>query len=124
VRPVDIGAALGALNLRRTTVEDFMVTPTAVAGQRGVKRSVDCEHFALEHLEPTALAPIGVAAAGPHSLHALAGAVTVYATDGVVVGRLARGDSAIVPLGVGAYRVVADDEPAALVKVDLPPYAR
>jgi hypothetical protein len=48
----------------------------------------------------------------------------VYATDGGVVGRLARGDSAIVPLGVGAYRVVADDEPAALVKVDLPPYAR
>jgi hypothetical protein len=124
VRPVDIGAALGALNLRRTTVEDFMVTPTAVAGQPGVKRSVDCEHFALEHLEPTALAPIAVAAVGPHSLHALAGAVTVYATDGGVVGRLARGDSAIVPLGVGAYRVVADDEPAALVKVDLPPYAR
>jgi hypothetical protein len=28
-----------------------------------------------------------------------------------------------VPVGVGAYRVVADQEPTALVKVELPPYA-
>ena len=38
------------------------------------------------------------------------------------LGTLERGESALVPAAVGAYRVVADGEPAALVKVDLPPY--
>jgi hypothetical protein len=54
----------------------------------------------------------------PHSLHVLAGAVSVYATDGAMVGRLARGDAALVPIGVGAYRVAADLEPAAVLKVE------
>jgi len=88
-----------------------------------VQRSVDSEYFRLEHLAPTALTSVDVPATQPHTLHALAGAVSVYATDGEVVGRLARGDSALVPVGVGAYRVVADEEPALIVKVELPPYA-
>jgi hypothetical protein len=46
--------------------------------------------------------------------------VSVYATDGALAGRLKRGESAIVPIGVGAYRVAADGARAALVKVDLP----
>jgi len=64
-----------------------------------------------------------VPATAPHTLHALAGAVSVYATDGEVAGRLARGESALVPAGVGAYRVVADEEPVLVVKAELPPYA-
>ena len=40
-----------------------------------------------------------------------------------MLGTLERGESALVPARVGAYRLVADGEPAALVKVDLPPYA-
>jgi len=64
-----------------------------------------------------------VPASTPHSLHALAGKVGVCGPDGRALGNLERGESALVPVGVGAYRVVADDEPAALVKVDLPPYA-
>jgi hypothetical protein len=87
-----------------------------------VRRSVDCEYFRVEHLEPTALMSVDVPAVGPHSLHALDGAVTVYATDGLIVGRLERGESALVPIGVGAYRVVAQREPALLVKVEIPPY--
>jgi hypothetical protein len=63
---------------------------------------------------------IDVPAAPPHSLHALAGAVTVYATDGTIAGRLTRGDSAIVPIGVGAYRVAADREPASVLKAEIP----
>jgi len=35
---------------------------------------------------------------------------------------LRQGASALVPRGVGAYRVVADEEPASVVKVELPPY--
>jgi mannose-6-phosphate isomerase class I len=121
LRDIDIDAALGALNLRATRADEFVVTPSFV--RPGVKRSVDCEYFRLEHLEPTALTAVAVPASEPHTLHVVAGAVSVYATDGVCVGRLRRGESALVPLGVGAYRVVADEEPAAVVKVELPPYA-
>ncbi len=106
LRPIDIEAALGALNLSATRAEEFVVTPTPV--RAAVQRSVDCEYFRLEHLAPTTLTSVDVPATAPHSLHALAGAVSVYATDGMVVGRLARGESALVPIGVGAYRVVAD----------------
>jgi hypothetical protein len=59
----------------------------------------------------------------PHTLHTVQGAVSVYATDGALVGTLRRGESALVPIGVGAYRVVADQEPATVIKVELPPYA-
>jgi hypothetical protein len=121
LRPIDIDAALGALNLTQTRAEDFLVTPRPV--RAGVERSVDCEYFRLEHLRPTPVTSVEVPAAAPHSLHALAGAVSVYGADGVVLGRLVRGESALVPLGVGAYRVVADAEPALIVKAELPPYA-
>jgi hypothetical protein len=65
-----------------------------------------------------------VPASSPHSLHALAGCVTVRGLPGgVPLGALERGESAFVPVGVGAYQVVAVDEPAELVRVELPPYA-
>ncbi len=122
LREIDVGGALAALNLRATTPEEFIVAPQPVPGRPGVSRSVVDEHFRIEHLAPTLLASIDVPASAPHSLHLLEGAVSVYATDGEIVGRLARGDSALVPCGVGAYRVVADTPQAMLVKVDLPPY--
>jgi mannose-6-phosphate isomerase class I len=119
LREVDAAAAIAALNLKRTEPAEFVVPRRAIPGRPGVTCSVDSEDYRLEHLEPTALASVDVPAAEPHSLHALAGAVTVYATDGTVVGRLARGDSALVPIGVGAYRVAADLEPAAVLKAGL-----
>jgi hypothetical protein len=67
--------------------------------------------------------PVDVPASSPHSLHALAGCVTVRGAAGVELGALERGESALVPVGVGAYRIVAVDEPAELVRVELPPYA-
>ena len=120
VREVDAAAAIAALNLERTDPAEFVVARVPVAGRRGVSLSVDSSEYRLEHLEPTAVASIDVPSSAPHSLHVLTGAVTVYATDGAVVGRLARGDSALVPIGVGAYRVVADVEPAEVLKVDTP----
>jgi hypothetical protein len=108
------------MNLARTSPADFVVEPEPVPGRPGVRRSVVGEHFAIEHLEPSELAPVDVPDSPPHCLHALEGAVSVYATDGALAGRLKRGESAIVPIGVGAYRVAADGARAALVKVDLP----
>jgi len=120
LREVDVAATIAALNLERTEPAEFVVARTAVPGRPGVSRSVDSAEYRLEHLEPTARASVEVPASAPHSLHALAGAVTVYATDGAVVGRLVRGDSALVPIGVGAYRVAADAEPAEILKVEIP----
>jgi len=120
LRDVDAAAAIAALNLKRTEPAEFLVARAPVPGRPGVSRSVDSAEYRLEHLTPTALLGVDVPASAPHSLHALAGAVTVYATDGAVVGRLVRGDSALVPIGVGAYRVAADVEPAEVLKVDVP----
>ncbi|MEO8465179.1 MAG: type I phosphomannose isomerase catalytic subunit [Gammaproteobacteria bacterium] len=121
LRPIDIDATFGAVNLSATRPDEFIVLPRTV--RAGVQRSVDSEYFRIEHLTPTALVSVDVPATPPHTLHALAGAVSVYATDGKNVGRLARGESALVPVGVGAYRVVADQEPALVIKAELPPYA-
>ena len=120
LRDIDIDAALEALNLKATRPADFIVElkPT----RPGMRRSVDCEYFRLEHLEPTPQLSIDVASSPPHCLHALAGRVDVVRGDGAVLGTLERGESALVPALVGAYRIVADGELAVLVKADLPPY--
>lgn len=121
VRDIDIDAALGVLNLEATRAADFVVDAKTV--RPGVQRTVDCEYFRLDHLTPTVGASIEVPAAGPHCLHALAGAVRVERHDGADLGVLVRGESAFVPALVGAYRVTATEEPALLVKVEVPPYA-
>jgi mannose-6-phosphate isomerase class I len=123
LREVDAAAAIAALNLERTSPEEFVVAREPVPGRTGVSVSVDSADYRLEHLAPTATVSIDVPAAEPHNLHAVAGAVSVYATDGALVGRLASGDSALVPIGVGAYRVVADAEPAEVLKVSVPDVA-
>jgi len=121
LRPVDIEVALANVNLAATEPRDFIVESKLV--RAGVRRSVDCEYFRLEHLEVAAGEAIDVPATLPHSLHALHGKVAVSRADGHALGTLERGESALVPVGVGAYRVAAESEAAALVKVDLPPYA-
>jgi mannose-6-phosphate isomerase class I len=120
LRDIDIAAALDALNLTATAPADFVVEPQLV--RPGVRRSVDCEYFRLEHLEPTPALAIDVRASPPHCLHALEGSVSVTRDDGEPLGTLERGESALVPGQVGAYRIAADGGSAALVKVDLPPY--
>jgi len=119
LRKLDIEAALQAVNLAATRPQDFIVEPKRV--RSGVSRSVDCEYFRLEHLEPTASLAIDVPASAPHCLHAIAGSISVR-RGGEEIAKVERGESAFVPAGVGAYRIVADGEPASVVRVTLPPY--
>ena len=121
LRDIDIEAALAALNLQATAPHDFIVEPKLV--RPGVRRSVDCEYFRLEHLEPSPANVVDVPASPPHSLHALEGRTRLERSGGHALGTLERGESALVPAGVGEYRVSGDGSPAVLVKVDLPPYA-
>jgi hypothetical protein len=121
LRDIDIDAALGAVNLGATRRKDFVVARKTA--RPGVQRSVDSDYFRLEHLQPTKKRPVDVPASCPHSLHALAGRVTVRSPAGAPLGALKRGQSAFVPVGVGAYRVVAVETPAEVVRVELPPYA-
>ncbi|HVJ30122.1 MAG TPA: type I phosphomannose isomerase catalytic subunit [Gammaproteobacteria bacterium] len=119
LRNLDIEGAFGAVNLSATRPQDFIVAPKRV--RPGVSRSVDCEYFRLEHLEPTASRTIDVPASAPHCLHAIAGSVSVRRGE-EEIGTVERGESAFVPAGVGAYRVVAEGGPASVVRVTLPPY--
>lgn len=123
MRAVDVRAAIRALNLARTQVEDFVVEPEPAAGRPGVSVSVDCEFFRLEHLRPAAAQSVHVPDEGVHCLHVIDGSVEVHGADGRSLGRLERGQSALVPKAVGAYEVAAA-QPAHsdvhVVKVSLP----
>jgi mannose-6-phosphate isomerase class I len=120
IRDVDVRAAIAALNLGNTAPEEFIVAPRPVPGRPGLSVSVDSEHFRLEHLEPGTNETIAIPAEPPHSLHVLAGAIRVYNAGGEELAFMARGESAIVPIGVGAYSVRADGAGARAVKVNVP----
>src|SRR5690606_10028640 len=121
LRDIDVGAALDALNLARTEPYEFLVERRPLEDRPGVAVSVDDQHFRLEHLTPSRELAVTVPAEPPHSLHVLDGAVSVYATDGERIGRLTRGDAALVPIGVGAYRIATETGGAELLKVGVPP---
>ena len=118
-REVDVEAAVDALNLKATRPEEFACALRPVAGREGAFVSVDCEFFRVEHLAPAADLAVDVPASGPHSLHCLAGAIDAFADDGRPIGRLERGESALVPIGVGGYRIEAEAA-ADIVRVTLP----
>ena len=118
-REVDVAAALAALNLRATRPEEFMVERVPVPGRPGVSVSVDCEDFRIEHLAPAPGRPVAAPAAGPHTLHCIAGAARVDDEGGRRVGMLEQGESALVPIGVGGYRVTTESA-TELVRVTLP----
>jgi mannose-6-phosphate isomerase class I len=118
-REVDVTAAIEALNLRATRAEDFFAERKPVPGRDGAFVSVDSEYFRVEHLMPVQSRPVSVPASAPHSLHCLAGAADFSDTSGRRIGRLSRGESALVPAGVGAYVVEASDA-AELIRATLP----
>jgi hypothetical protein len=120
LRPIDVAAAVASLSLSRTEPGEFRVEPVPIAGRPGVFRSVEAPLFELEHLRPTRDRSVAVPAEPPHCLHAISGCVELHADRGARLGVLERGESAIVPIGVGAYRLEAGTDGAEVVKVGLP----
>jgi mannose-6-phosphate isomerase class I len=119
IREVDVAAAIDALNLSATRPEEFLVERQPVPGRDGAFVSVDCEYFRVEHLMPDAGVAVEVPSSAPHSLHCLKGAVEFSADDGRAIGHLERGQSALVPIGVGGYRLAATSS-AEVIRVSLP----
>src|SRR5690606_28446377 len=117
LRRIDIREALGVLNLKRVDPEELIARHEPVGP--AVLRSVSDPSFEIEHLRPAVRVPADVAPQDPHCLHCIAGRVEIRGVDGRPLGGLERGESALVPIGVGGYRVSAVEEPAEIVKVNL-----
>jgi mannose-6-phosphate isomerase class I len=120
VRPVDVGGAVDALNLHPTSPEEFLVEPAPVTGRRGAYRSVDSPSFRLDHLRPALGQTVEVDAEPPHTLHVLGGSLLAHDAQGRTLASLERGESALVPAGVGAYALRAEAAGCEVVKVSLP----
>ncbi len=120
VREVDVDAAIDALNLIGTRPSEFLVDPLPVAGRTGVFRSVDSVAFRVEHLRPSASTPVAVPAESFHCLHVIRGSASFLSEEGASIGDLAQGESAVVPVGVGAYQVESLLDETEIVKVSVP----
>ena len=121
LREIDVAGAIAALNLQRTVPDDFIVEPRSIAGRPGCKVSVDSEYFRLEHLAPAPGRAIDVPAEQPHSAAcARRHGDRTLRRPAPCSASSSRGESALVPAGVGAYRVTADTADANLLKVSLP----
>lgn len=123
IREVDIGSAIAALNLSRTEPAEFVVDPEEVVGQPGTFCSVDSEAFRLEHLKPTDGRPVIVPRGSPHCLHAIRGRARVSSSRGSDLGDLEHGESVLVPVAVGSYRVESLAPDTEIIKASLPPGA-
>jgi len=120
IREIDIDAALGALNLTATTADEFLVEAVPIPRRPGAFGSIDTPSMRIEHLRPSAEYPVAVPAESPHCLHVIRGGAIFRTPADETVGQLGRGESALVPVGVGAYLVSALESPTEIVKVSLP----
>jgi len=120
IREVDVHAAIDALNLSGTKTDEYLVVPTPVAGRTGVLCSVESASFRIEHLRPKPSSSVDVPAEPPHCLLAIRGRARFLNREGLTIGDLDRGESAVVPIGVSAYRVESTDADTEIIKVSLP----
>ncbi len=121
LRAIDVDKALDALNLRATRPEDFIVTPRPLEGNPGVFRSVRDAWFVIDHLRPRPGAEVRLPAGTPmHVLHVIKGAVKLLTAEDRVLASLPRGCSALIPIGVGGYRLTSAEEDAEAVMVTIP----
>jgi mannose-6-phosphate isomerase class I len=120
MREVDVEAAVDALNLQATSVDEFLVTPQPLAGRSGVFCSIDSSAFRVEHLRPGPESSVAVPAGPPHCLHVISGTARFVSSDGSLIDILDRGESALVPVTAGAYHVECVGQQTEIIKVNLP----
>ena len=116
LRRIDVSAAMHVLNLRRVDPEELVTPLEPVPGHPGLFKSVRDPSFEIEHIRPSLEGTVDVPASGAHCLHCISGAATLTGADGRALGTLARGESALVPIGVGAYRVTGAEADTEVVK--------
>jgi mannose-6-phosphate isomerase class I len=120
LREVAVDKALDALNLRATAPEEFRVTPRPLPRRQGVYESVVSDAFVLEHLRPPPGGAVAVTAPPAHTLHAIAGSAEIRTPEGRFLATLAAGESALIPVGLGDYRVAARAAATEVIKVTVP----
>ena len=116
----DVDAAIGALNLQATKVEEYVVQPAPVAGRMGVFCSVDSAAFRVEHLRPGPDDSVEIPDELPHCLLAIRGSARIVARDNRIIGDLRQGESAVVPIGVRGYRVESATDDTEIIKASFP----
>lgn len=116
LRRIDVQAAIRVLNLKRVDPEELIVPLEPVGSGAGRFRSVRDTNFELEHFKPAVGAWVDLPAQGAHGLHCVAGSAEIRNHQGDTIGALARGESAFVPVGVGAYQVTANEHGTEVVQ--------
>jgi mannose-6-phosphate isomerase class I len=120
LRPVDVAAAVDALNLRATSAAEFNVDVVPVAERPGTFVSVDSEYFRIEHLRPDPGIHVTVPAQHVHCLHGVQGAARLLDGQGAPLGEVRAGHSLLIPSAMGHYGLSSDSGPAEVIKVSLP----
>jgi hypothetical protein len=120
LRDIDVGKTMDALNPRATRAADFIVTPRELADFPRVFRSVQDDWFVVDHLRPLPGITVAVPAESKvHTLHAIRGTVTLLSGNNETLGVLTRGQSALVPVNIGNYRMTTVDDDAEVVMVTI-----
>lgn len=119
LRRIDVDEAIGALNFERVDPSELIAQHVPAEGRAGVLRSVQDPSYEIEHLRPAAGEAVEVSDRSAHCLHCIAGRVVIDGENGRRLGELERGESALVPVAVGPYRVTCAGD-AEVVRVSLP----
>ena len=79
------------------------------------------ERFVVDQPRPRPGAPTGQPAATPvHTLHTMRGNIELRSAEGQTLGSLTRGESALVPVTLGNYRLTTADGDTEAVMVTVP----
>ncbi len=121
LRPLDIAAAFATMSCAASQPEQFRVELRPLPGRPGVRRSVECPAFVVDHLQPTPAQAIEIRSAGlPVSLHGLRGEVELIGLERESLGRLRAGESLLLPHAHAAFVVHARTPPCELLQITMP----
>lgn len=115
IRPVDIDGALQVLSSRKTSADDFVVTPRSHPTLPGAELLVEEPGMLVGRMKIGPGSAAASATGTVHSLHVISGEVMLKSDKERL---LPRGASALVTLGCPSYEI-ASAEGAEVIRVDL-----